>query len=145
MFWWSRVGKLLCAPPPPPPVFRACYGPVSITPWGTFSVHVHAANSPDVVDVMASERYQRRDDAQRDWPLSAVTSLSRFLTVSGWMGRLWAPMVMRAVSVAERWRSRKCACLIVQSSQRDVARGCPDRGRPVTLPVTRKCIYIACE
>ena len=37
----------------------------------TFPVHVHAADSSDVVDVLASEGVHHRDDAQRDWLLSA--------------------------------------------------------------------------
>ena len=52
--------------------------------------------------------------------------------------RLCVPTVLRAVSVAVRWRFRKCTRRIVLSWHRDVTRGRPDRGRSAKCPVSLK-------
>ena len=65
-------------------------------------------------------------------------SRNRLPTVFGEICRLCVPTVLRAVSVAVRWRFRKCARRIVLSWRRDVTRGCPDRGRSAKCPVSLK-------
>ena len=65
-------------------------------------------------------------------------SRNRLPTVFGEICRLCIPAVLRAVSVAVRWRFRKCARRIVLSWRRDVTRGCPDRGWSAKCPVSLK-------
>ena len=65
-------------------------------------------------------------------------SRNRLPTVFGEICRLCVPTVLRAVSVAVRWRFRKCARRIVLSWRRDVTRGRPDRGRSAKCPVSLK-------
>ena len=60
-------------------------------------------------------------------------SRNRLPTVFGEICRLCVPTVLRAVSVAVRWRFRKCASRIVLSW-----RGRPDRGRSAKCPVSLK-------
>ena len=67
-------------------------------------------------------------------------SRSRLPTVFGEICRLCVPTVLRAVSVAVRWRFRKCARRIVLSWRRDVTRGRPDRGRSAKCPVSLNCL-----
>ena len=65
-------------------------------------------------------------------------SRNRLQTVFGEICRLCVPTVLRAVSVAVRWRFRKCARRIVLSCRRNVTRGRPDRGRSAKCPVSLK-------
>ena len=65
-------------------------------------------------------------------------SRNRLPTVFGEICRLCVPTVLKAVSVAVRWRFRKCARRIVLSWRRDVPRGRPDRGRSAKCPVSLK-------
>ena len=65
-------------------------------------------------------------------------SHNRLPTVFGEICRLCVPTVLRAVSVAVRWRFHKCATRIVLSWRRDVTRGRPDRGWSAKCPVSLK-------
>ena len=63
-------------------------------------------------------------------------SRNRFLTVFGWIRRLWLPTVFTAVSMALRWRLRRWARRMALSWRCDVTRGRPDRGRSATSLVS---------
>jgi hypothetical protein len=64
-------------------------------------------------------------------------SRNRFLTVFGWMWRLWLPTVVIAVSVAVTWRLRRWARKIALSWRGVIMRGRPRRGRSATLLVSQ--------
>ena len=63
MFWWSRVGKLLCAPsPPPPPSFSGHdTALMSSKQWNCW--HLHADFRPFYIPI--ARRRWERDVAQR--------------------------------------------------------------------------------
>ena len=73
------------------------------------------------------------------WTTSSKTNLTQ--STSNSLQRNLSIMrtyCIKAVSVAVRWRFRKCARRIVLSWRRDVTRGRPDRGRSAKCPVSLK-------
>ena len=72
------------------------------------------------------------------WWARRPISRNRLPTVFREICRLCVPTVLRAVSVAVRWRFRKCVRRIVLSWRRDVTRGRPDSGRSAKCPVSLK-------
>ena len=72
------------------------------------------------------------------WRAQRPISRNRLPTVLGETCRLCIPTVLKAVSVAVRWRFRKCARRIVLSWRRDVTLGRPDPGQSAKCPVSLK-------